>query len=192
LSRTAGACHVYRIDGKSGACPIEASGYYQPKHDPFVFFQDVSGSPPSKSNTRCVAHHKEYAQLAADLAQDQVANYNFITPNQCHDMHGQSGCPNSNTIRAGDDWLRDNVPPLLAYCDAHDGVIFLVWDEGENTQKVPFLALGNRVKSHYVSSVMLDHGSLARTIETIFELPVLDKLANVKDFGDLFQPGRFP
>jgi hypothetical protein len=180
------------IDGTSGACPIQASGYYQPKHDPFIFFRDVSGSPPAKSNAGCAAHHKEYGKLADDLKNQAVANYNFITPNQCHDMHGQSGCPNSNTIKAGDDWLRQNLPALITFSDAHDGVIFIVWDEGESSQQIPFLAIGARVKSHYVSAVEYDHSSLVKTVETIFELPVLSKVSAAHDFADLFNAGQFP
>jgi hypothetical protein len=180
------------IDGTSGACPIAGSGYYQPKHDPFVFFRDVSGNPPSKSNADCVAHHEDYGKLADDLKNRAVASYNFITPNLCHDMHGQSGCPSSNTIAAGDDWLRANLPPLIAFCDANDGVIFIVWDEGESSQRIPFLAVGARVKSHYVSSVEYDHSSLVRSLETIFELPVLSTVSAAYDFRDLFQAGKFP
>ena len=50
------------------ACPISSSGFYAAKHDPFVFFTDVSGSPPSATNTYCAAHHKAYTAFAADLA----------------------------------------------------------------------------------------------------------------------------
>jgi hypothetical protein len=180
------------MDETSGACPVQGSGFYQPKHDPFVFFEDVSGSPPSKSNAECAAHHREYGALADDLKNDRVASYNFITPNLCHDMHGQTGCPNSNTIEAGDAWLLANLPSLITYCDAHDGVIFLVWDEGESTLQIPFLALGARVKQHYVSKVALDHGSLVKSVETIFGLPVLSTVADSHDFADLFEPGAFP
>jgi hypothetical protein len=179
------------IDATSGVCPIQSSGYYQPKHDPFIFFRDVSGSPPSKSNADCAAHHKEYGELAGDLKNGAVANYNFITPDQCHDMHGQSGCPNSNKIEAGDDWLRENLPALIAFCDANDGVVFIVWDEGEATSQIPFIAVGPRVKSHYVSTVELDHGSLVKSVETIFDLPVLPKVRATHDFSDLFEAGAF-
>jgi hypothetical protein len=183
---------AYQEGIDAGSCPIQSSGYYQPKHDPFIFFRDVSGDPPSKSDPECAAHHKPYGVLADDLMHDAVAHYNFITPDQCHDMHGQSGCPNDNTIGAGDDWLRDNVPPLIEYCDAHDGVVFLIFDEGESTLQMPFLALGARVKPGYVSAAPLDHGSLAKSVETIFDLPVLSKVSAAHDFGDLFRTGMFP
>ena len=78
------------INSTTGACPIAASGRYAPKHDPFIFFRDVSGSTPSKTNAFCTAHHKALSALAGDLTNNRVAAYNFITPNQCHDMHSNS------------------------------------------------------------------------------------------------------
>ncbi|MEO6572695.1 MAG: hypothetical protein ABIP89_02560, partial [Polyangiaceae bacterium] len=38
----------------AGTCPVTSSAgaFYVAKHDPFVFFQDVSGSPPSAANAR--------------------------------------------------------------------------------------------------------------------------------------------
>src|SRR5262245_60051061 len=90
------------LNSSTGTCPIASSGFYAAKHNPFVFFRDISGNPPSKTNSFCTAHHKALSALAGDLASGTVASYNFITPNQCHDMHGQSGCADSNTIRAGD------------------------------------------------------------------------------------------
>ena len=36
----------------------------------------------------------------ADMQSGQLANYVFITPNLCHDMHGETGC-SDNTVAAG-------------------------------------------------------------------------------------------
>jgi hypothetical protein len=180
------------IDGKTGACPIEGSNYYQPKHDPFVFFQDISGNPPSKSNAKCAAHHKPLTQLEDDLRSGDIANYNFITPDLCHDMHGDEACSEADTIQASDDWLRAHLPALIDFCDANAGVVFVVWDEGESSSRIPFLALGARTKPHYVGDVEYDHGSLVRSVETIFALPVLATVRDTADFSDLFQPGQFP
>jgi hypothetical protein len=180
------------IDATSGDCPIHASGYYMPKHDPFVFFQDVSGSPPSTTNAYCAEHHKELGKLDDDLKNDQVASYNFITPDQCHDMHGQAGCPDSNTIRAGDGWLKAQLTTLLPYANTHHGVIFVFWDEGTATLKVPFLAVGPNVKKNYVGSINYNHRSITKTIEKIFGLPYLDTVKGDNDFSDLFEGGTLP
>jgi hypothetical protein len=182
------------LNASTGACPVHSSGFYAAKHDPYVFFQDTAGNPPSASNALCAAHHRAYtpAALAQDLQQGTVAQYNFISPNVCHDMHGASGCPGSDDIRSGDDWLAAALPPLIAYANANDGVIFIVWDEpvGGSTL-IPFVAIGPQVKPGYASSVRFTHSSLTKTVEEIFGLPILPAVASANDFSDLFQPSAF-
>ncbi len=97
------------LTARAGACPIESSGRYKPKHNPFVFFQDVSGTPPSQDNPHCAEHIKPYTALADDLATDNVASYVFITPSLCHDMHWALGC-GGTSIRRGDNWLKRELP----------------------------------------------------------------------------------
>jgi len=177
------------LDSTSGACPIASSGFYQPKHDPFIFFRDVSGNPPSKTNSYCVAHHKALSALAGDLANVAVANYNFITPNQCHDMHGQSGCPNSNRIRAGDDWLKANLPSLISFCNAHSGVIMITWDEGSSSSKMAFLVVGPNVKKGYTSTLAYNHSSIIKAAERILQLPYLSTSSAANGLADFYSTG---
>lgn len=179
------------INSTTGACPIQTSGFYAAKHNPFVFFRDVSGSPPAKTNANCAAHHRPYSSFAGDIAAGDVTSYTFITPNQCHDMHGQSGCP-SNTIRAGDDWLRAELPQMISYANANAGVIFIVWDEGSSTTKLPFLAVGPGVKTNFAGSVSYTHSSLLKSIERILELPFLSTVSSANELGDLFTAGNYP
>jgi hypothetical protein len=180
------------MNATSGACPFASSGFYQPKHDPFIFFKDVSGNPPSKTNAYCAAHHKPLSALTADLAAKTVASYNFITPDQCHDMHGQSGCPSSNTIKAGDDWLKASLPPLIEFVTANGGAIFITWDEGEGSIKFPFFAIGPGVKQNYVAHVQYTHSALLKSLDEILGLPVLERVKNSVDLSDLFTSGAFP
>jgi len=180
------------IGSGTGACPIHTSGFYAPKHDPFVFFQDVAGSPPSATNAGCVSHHRGLDTLSQDLTQKRVARYNFISPDQCNDMHGQFGCASVDLIRPGDDWLAAHMPELITFCNANAGVVFVVWDEGETTDKLPFVAVGPSVKKGYVSNVKYTHGSLVKTVERIFGLPVLPAVSGDSDFGDLLETGALP
>jgi hypothetical protein len=180
------------LDGATGACPVASSDLYAAKHDPFVFFQDVAGSPPSGTNTYCSDHHAAFTQLATDLSGGTVAAYSFITPNLCNDMHGAGGCPDSNTIRSGDDWLSTNLPPLIDYANANRGVIFIVWDEGAATLDIPFIAVGPKVKKGHVGTVHYTHGSLVKSVERIFGLPFLSTVAGENDLADLFEDGSFP
>jgi phospholipase C len=180
------------IGAATGGCPISGSGFYAPKHDPFVFFQDVAGNPPAESTTACAAHMKPLTALSTDLAAGALARYVFITPDLCHDMHGASGCPASNVIKAGDDWLRQNVPPLLAFANAHAGVVFIVWDEGDASGHLPFLALGPAVKSAYAGARTYTHSSVLKTVEEILGLPILPTVTTAEDLSDLLQPGALP
>jgi acid phosphatase len=182
------------LDSSTGACPVSSSGFYAAKHDPYVFFQDTAGSPPSASNALCVAHHQAYttAAFGQALTQGTVAKYNFIVPNVCNDMHGDPACPSSNVIAAGDAWLQTNLPPIINYVNAHQGVLFVMWDEPEGGTLIPFVAIGPGVKSGYTGSVGYTHSSFTKSIDEIFGLPVLPTVTGANDLGDLFQPGMFP
>jgi phosphatidylinositol-3-phosphatase len=177
------------MDEETGACPINSSRktHYGAKHDPFVFFQDVSGNPPSKTNEYCAKHHRPYSSLAADLAADRLASYVFITPNLCHDMHDK--CGNNSRVRNGDDWLRAELPAMITYADVHKGLIFIAWDEGHETRKIPFLAIGPHVKKGFAGAALYDHGSIIKTVEKIFGLPVLETVKGSRDLGDLMEGG---
>ena len=176
-------------------CPIGSTGNYAAKHDPFVFFQDVVGSPPSTSIASCASHHKAYADLPADLAAGTVSGYVFITPDLCHDMHGALNCASGITstpnIKAGDTWLSTELPRILAYAQAHDGVVFLTWDEGDSTNLIPFIALGTHVKPG-TTATMYTHSSMIKTIDELLGAPVLASVTSATDFADMFQPGTLP
>jgi hypothetical protein len=180
------------IDAESGACPIASSGDYRPRHNPFVFFQDVSGTPPSKTTPACAAHHKPLSALESDLAGGSVNRYTFITPDLCHDAHGHAGCPASKVVRSSDDWMRATLPSILSFVNANEGAIFIVWDEGQSTARLPFLALGPHVRAGYAGGASYDHSSLVRSLDEILGLPILPATAAANDFADLFEPGFFP
>jgi hypothetical protein len=188
---------TYQEGMTAGTCPIASiSGtHYAAKHDPFVFFQDVSGNPPSSSNADCIAHHKPYSDLATDLASGSMPAYVFITPNLCNDMHGASGCPGNGStgadIHNGDTWLSNELPAILAYANAHDSVIYLTWDEGSNNQTIPFLVFGPHVKIG-TSATAYTHSSMLKSIEEQLGVPVLSTVTSANDFADMFQPGAFP
>ena len=152
----------------------------------------MSGNPPSATNAACAAHHRAYSAFATDLAAGDVASYTFITPNLCHDMHGASGCPNTNNVRQGDDWLASELPRLITYAQANAGAVFVVWDEGDATLKLPFIAIGPGVKAGYTGSVSYTHSSLVKSIDEILALPTLSKVTSATDLSDLFVAGQYP
>lgn len=175
----------------TGACPIRSSGLYVAKHNPFVFFADIAGAPPRDDTPGCVAHTRDLKALDSDLAAGNLANYVFISPNLCNDMHGGAQC-NGNSIRTGDDFLKHTLPPLIAWSSTHGAVVMVLWDEGKQTRLVPFLMAGAGVRKGYEGNKPYDHRSVIRTIERAFALPLLDAVKDAADLADLFETGAFP
>ncbi|TMM10908.1 MAG: phosphoesterase [Actinobacteria bacterium] len=63
--------------------PGTSQQLYASKHNPFVLFADIN------SNSTRMARIKPYTSLATDLQKvSTTPNFVWITPNQCHDMHG--------------------------------------------------------------------------------------------------------
>lgn len=190
---TAGVTWMSYQEGiTAGQCPIVSFGLYAAKHNPFVFFEDVSGNPPSKKNQFCIDHHKPYSAFAADLAANAIAKYVFITPNLCNDMHGDEKCPKGHRITAGDNWLKAELPRIIDWVTQNSGVLFVVWDEGNATKKLPFIAIGPGIKPNHDSAVAFNHGSLVKSVEEIFNLPILPAVSQNNDFADLFKSGFYP
>lgn len=183
--KTAGLEWVSYQEGLPAGCPVSSSGFYAAKHDPFVFFQDVSGSPPSTSNTYCAAHHKAYSSFATDLAAGTMPAYVFITPNLCNDMHGANGCPSGSDITRGDTWLSNELPRIVTYATAHDSIIYVIWDEGSTTQTIPFFAIGNHVKKG-MATTAYSHSALLKSIEEQLGVPVLPTVSASPDFAAMF------
>ncbi|MBX7113284.1 MAG: alkaline phosphatase family protein [Myxococcaceae bacterium] len=185
----------------TGTCPIASSGHYAAKHDPFVFFTDVAGSPPSKTNAGCATHHRAFTLSAfqADLNANDVADYTFITPDLCNDMHGgfcANSCLGSVTVgtcvNAGDSWLAAVVPSILTYINAHDGVLMIVWDEPESAGTQPFVIIGPHVKPNFTSNVAVTHSSYLKSLQRIFGVAVFANVTAANDFSDFFETGFFP
>ncbi|HEY3528308.1 MAG TPA: alkaline phosphatase family protein [Nocardioides sp.] len=55
---------------------------YAKKHNPFVLFDGIKNDPAE------MAKVKDYSQLGTDLNSPDAPQFVWISPNQCHDMHG--------------------------------------------------------------------------------------------------------
>jgi phosphatidylinositol-3-phosphatase len=155
-------------------------------------------------------------QLFTDLANDTVADYNWITPNQHNDMHtavsgGYKGLTgDSANIKQGDDFLSQIVPVIMASnAYKNHGVIILWWDESESDGVAGDVAdrfdhtIGEIVISQhahknvkglpYASPVNFTHSSDLRTMQEIFRVgPFIGDAVNAEDLSDLFAPGAIP
>jgi hypothetical protein len=184
---------AYAEDISGTVCPLKSTGLYAPKHTPMVFFDNVTGKNDPNS-AYCIAHIRPFTELQTDLNNNTVAQYNFITPNLCNDMHNSNGCQTSNAIKNGDTWLSEQVPVIMA-SDAYKngGVIFITWDESENGDNpIGMILLSPLAKGGgYSNSIHYTHSSTLRTVEEIFNItPLLGDAANATDLSDLFK--QFP
>jgi len=190
LSRVGISWRAYEESISGTSCPLVDAYPYAPKHDPFVYFDDVTAHNDPRAAT-CIAHIRPYAELATAVRQNTVARYNVITPNLCDDGH--DSCPPLNDpVKQTDTWLSHAVPPILrsaAY--RHGGVVFITWDEGENGADGPIglLALSPEAKGHgYATTIHYTHSSLLRTVQEIFGVtPLLGDARHATDLRALFK-----
>jgi len=177
----------YQEDIAGTDCPLVEVGNYAPKHDPFVFFQDVT-SNNSSAAARCIAHIRPYTELATDLAAGTTPDYSFITPNLCNDMH-DSCAPTNDPVKQGDTWLSTAVPKILASSAYQSGAIVLItWDESDlGDHPIGMITLSLIAKAGYSGTIHYTHSSTLRTVQQNFGLaPLLGDAANATDLSDLF------
>jgi phosphatidylinositol-3-phosphatase len=120
--------------------------------------------------------HNPWADFTKVPRQDSVvyrgpltqppSRFVWITPNMCNDMHDCS-------IARGDRWASKNLPQLIAWDAANDGLLILTFDEndGSPTNQIPTILAGNVIPGRYGQNI--NHYSVLRTIEDIFHVPHL-------------------
>lgn len=183
LDRSGLTWKSYQESMPTGSCPITSSGEYAAKHDPFVFFQDVSGNPPNQQDTYCIANIRPFSELASDLATNNVANYSFITPNIIHDMH-------SGTLAQADTWLSQVVPTITnSSTFQKDGLLIIVWDEGSigttGNPPIGLILVSPFVKKGYSNSISYSSASVLKTAQETFHVSPLLGLAGTPAVNDL-------
>jgi phosphatidylinositol-3-phosphatase len=170
-------------------CPLKGDGLYAPKHNPMVYFDDVTNQNDPNSSY-CIAHERPFSELQADLQNNMVAQYNFITPDLCHDMHNSVGCDTLDEIKNGDTWLSEQVPMILASgAYKNGGVLIITWDESEDGDNpIGMIVLSPFAKGGgYTNSIHYTHSSTLRTVQEIFNVtPFLGDAALATDLSDLF------
>ena len=186
------------------------------KHDGQLFFTDTNGgNDPTPSNPEA-SHYAPLQQLATDLANNAVAPYTLITPDQFNDSHtaltngfdyhGVHYTGDAAAIAQGDNFLSQIIPQIeasQAYKD--NGAIVIWWDETEGTNQNDFshtleeivispLAKGNA----YVSTLPYTHSSDLKSLQELFNVSAPGggflgdaNTSGTNDLSDLFKPGAF-
>jgi len=179
---------------------------YERKHNPFVSYKDVQTNPARMANV------VDFSQFAADLAGGQVPDYSWISPDQCHDMHGRStagACNFGNVqglISTGDTFLSDTVSAITSSSAwTGNSAIFITWDETDfpfvdvsgccdavpGGGHVVTIVISHSDHAARTSSVAYNHYSMLRTIQDGWRLGCLGftcDTANVPAMSDLVGP----
>ena len=178
-----------------------------------VFFTDTNGGCNTTTSNPLRTQYAPLQQFVLDLQNDDVADYNWITPNQYNDQHtsltgGYGGIPatdDRSKIAQGDNFLARMVPLIMsskAYQEG--GVILLWWDESEGGDTsaftVPFIVISKDVRPNvagvpFASATQFSHSSTLRTMQEIFDVdpddgfPWLGGANTATDLRSLFRPG---
>ena len=171
-------------------CSELDGGQYYARHNPFVYFGDITGNNGTGSTSAyCDSHVVALTQFYDDLQAGSLPNYSFVTPNICDDAHS---CP----LSTGDQWLAGFVPKIIGSSSFSSTAIFIVYDEGASNDlsggggQVACLLVSPFAKSGYVSLVQYTHYSLLATVEAIFHLGNLGRNdSGASPMSDLFANG---
>lgn len=178
---------------------------YAAKHDPFVFF---AGDQNNASNTAPLN------SLQSDLANNTVANFNWITPDQYNDMHTSltggfiyNGTPftgNQANIAQGDNFLSIIVPQIEASQAFKDHGLIVIWtdeDEGDtpstNSQFSNMeILIGHDTKGNAFTNVVpMNHNTDLKTYLELYglnEAGYPSTISGSNTFSSLLNPGAVP
>jgi len=115
---------------------------YAQKHNPFMYFSNIRNNPARMQKI------VPFTQFDKDLASGHVANFVWISPDQCHDMHGVSAAnakalniPNCaspasgldhKVITLGDTFVHDTVTKIMnSKAWNSKSAIVVNWDEND-------------------------------------------------------------
>jgi hypothetical protein len=172
----------------------EPADRYATRHDPFMWFQSITGHPQS-----CEEHVVPMEPaLEEDLAStDKTPNFSFITPNTCYDGHeGSCGAPDEEPAGfAGINAFLSTWVPKIVNSPAfkESGLLVVTFDEAADSDTsaccgevgpgggdIGAVLISPFIKGGTTSPKPYNHYSLLASIETLFTLPLL---------GDAEEPG---
>ncbi len=186
--RAAGISWKYyaeNLPGNGTTCNITDPGTpYSLDHNPYVYFDDVRNDA-----AYCQSHERPYSEFAGDLTNNTVPAYNFIVPNDWD--QGEKLASGSNCMACqADNFLKSEIPKIQASAAyKNGGVIIVLWDENGYTGNYPSGMIINSPlgKKNYSNNIAYNHGSTLRTMQTIFGVgPLLRMAATATDLADFF------
>ena len=166
---------------------------YLVHHNPISFFSDVRNSSVQRNNL------VPFSQFAADLANNELPNFAFITPDAHDDAHdcpaGMQTCDDNAKLSAADGWLKSNIGPLLANSAFQtDGLLVIVFDESAFTDlangggHIPMIVVGPKVRTGFQSTSFYQHqNTLRMVLEAAGATTFPGAAATASDMKEFFQ-----
>ena len=100
-------------------------GLYARKHVPWISFANI---PNGKTLT--TSSNIRYADFPSDPSQyHTLPTVAFVIPNLINDMHDG---PITESIPAGDRWLKKNIDPYFQWAKTHNSLLILTFDENDD------------------------------------------------------------
>jgi hypothetical protein len=198
--------------------PYNGSNQYNfaAKHDGSLFFTATNGgNDPTSANAES-GFYAPMQQLSSDLANNTVAQYNWITPDQYNDMHSSLNTnfvyngttylahTDAEQIAMGDNFLSIVVPEIMASKAFKQNGEIVIWNdetEGDSTAGstsgftsmeivISPLAKGNA----YTNTIQYSHTEDLQTLQDIFHVANtnLGAAAGAGNMSDLYKSGVIP
>ena len=189
-------CRHPELGARDNAQKAKAGDQYATRHNPFVYFEEITSSPD------CSANVVDFSELAGNLKSvETTPALSYITPNLCNDGHDQPCVDGSaGGLVSADAWLAEQIPRIMASpAFQQDGMIVITFDEAEGNDAGPSgipggtaggrigaLVLSPFIKGGTTSDRLYNHFSLLASVEDIFSLPRLGYAgaAGLNSFGD--------
>jgi len=178
-------------------CDNSDHGFYEIGHNPFVAFHDIDTNSTRcnkivlanpANNSTCTGTD---CALVKDLNSGSAPNFMWLTPNDCNNMHGASGCSDgcissytSACTKAGDNYLSGLVPNILNSNTFKNtkAALFMTFDEGNgfcplngSGEDCMYTVWAGPVAqtNSFSSSQLRNHYSFTKTIETNWNLATM-------------------
>ena len=191
------------------------------KHDGQLFFTATNGgtatAPDTSPSNPETPYYAPLQQLSTDLANNTVAKYNWITPDQYNDMHSSlntsftyngvtyAAGSDEEQIALGDNFLSQIVPMIEASQAFQNNGEIVIWNdetEGDTaTMTAGFtsmeIVISKLAKGDaYTNDTYYTHSSDLVTLQNIFHVesdsPYLGGAGGANSLSDLFKPGAIP
>ena len=147
------------------------SGRYARKHAPWANFTNLDQS----------AVHQPFSMFPTDFT--QLPTYAWVVPDSCSDMHD---CP----VATGDTWARDNLDAYAQWAKTHNSLLIVTFDEDDftPTNQIATVFVGDHIipGDH---GEKIDHYTVLRTLQDMYELPALGGAADRTAITDVFAEG---